>query len=196
VIGAKLLVIKTRALLPKPPAELTPTDDEDVGDQLARQLAEYQRFKQAAAQLRAREAQGMRAYARLNAPPLPTPGPPPALQVTLADLITAVQRRLQLMLPLDEEVVALPAPKIITIAEVRARLYATLRQRAWISFDDLLGLALTRNEVIVTLWTVLELFKRGAITIEQERLFGAISIGRGPAFDAGHPIAIDDGDAS
>ncbi len=195
VIGAKLLVIKTRALLPKPPAELTPADDEDVGDQLARQLAEYQRFKQAAAHLRAREAQGLRAYTRFNAPPMP-PEPPPALQVTLADLITAVQRRLQLMLPLDEEVVALPAPKIITIAEVRARLYATLRQRAWISFDDLLSLAITRNEVIVTLWTVLELFKRGAIAIEQDRLFGAISIGRGPAFDAGHPIAIDEDDES
>jgi segregation and condensation protein A len=193
VIGAKLLVIKTRALLPKPPAELASADDEDVGDQLARQLAEYQRFKRAAAQLRAREEQGLRAYTRMDAPP---PGPPPALQVSLADLITAVQRRLQLMLPLDEEIVAMPAPKIITIAEVRSRLYTTLRQRAWVSFDDLLSLAISRNEVIVTLWTVLELFKRGAIVIEQDQLFGSISVGRGPAFDAGHPVEIDEGDDS
>jgi segregation and condensation protein A len=192
VIGAKLLVIKTRALLPRPPAELTPADEEDVGYQLARQLAEYKRFKDAAARLRTWEQEGRRSYTRLAAPPIPPPGPPPRLSVSLGDLVAAVQRRLQLMLPLEEEIVAMPAPKIITIAEVRARLYTTLRQRAWVSFEDLLSLALTRNEVIVTLWTVLELFKRGAVVIEQEGLFDSISIGRGPAFDAGHPAVIDE----
>ncbi|HEX6291509.1 MAG TPA: ScpA family protein [Herpetosiphonaceae bacterium] len=183
VIGAKLLVIKTRALLPRPPAEVAPKDEEDVGDQLARQLIEYRRFKQAAAQLRAWEQENHRAYTRHAAPPLPPRKPPTTLDVSLADLIVAVQRRLQLMLPLTDEPVAMPAPKIITIADVRARLHDVLRQQSWISFEDLLSLALSRNEVIVTLWTVLELFKRGAIVFQQEQLFAPISIGRGPAFD-------------
>jgi segregation and condensation protein A len=183
VIGAKLLVIKTRALLPRPPAEVAPKDEEDVGDQLARQLIEYRRFKQAAAQLRAWEQENHRAYARRAAPPLPPVKPPPTLDVSLADLVAAVQRRLQLMLPIDDEPVAMPAPKMITIADVRARLHGILRRQSWISFEDLLSLALTRNEVIVTLWTVLELFKRGAIVFEQPQLFASISIGRGPAFD-------------
>jgi segregation and condensation protein A len=191
VIGAKLLVIKTRALLPRPPAEIAPKDEEDVGDQLARQLIEYRRFKQAAAQLREWEQEHRRAYARRAAPPLPPPKPPAKLDVSLADLIAAVERRLQLMLPIEDEAVAMPRAKVITIADVRSRLHSVLRRQSWISFEDLLSLALSRNEVIVTLWTVLELFKRGVIVVGQERLFSPISIGRGPAFDAESGIDIE-----
>jgi segregation and condensation protein A len=93
-----------------------------------------------------------------------------------------MQRRLQLLMPLEAEPTAMPAPKIITIADVRERVRTVLHQRPWTTFDDLLSLALTRNEVIVTLWTVLELFKRQYITIEQQEMFGAIAIGRGGTF--------------
>lgn len=182
VIGAKLLVIKTRALLPRPPAELAPQDEEDVGDQLARQLLEYKQYKAAAAQLRAWEQANRRAYNRVGPPLPPLPPPPTTLDISLAELVAAMQRRLQLLLPLDEPV-AMPAPKIITIADVRTRVYDVLRVQRWTSFEDLLSLALTRNEVIVTLWTVLELFKRRAIVVEQADLFGAIMIGRGTAFE-------------
>lgn len=194
VIGAKLLVIKTRALLPRPPAEVAPRDEDDVGDQLARQLIEYRRFKEAAAQLRAWEQENHRAYARRAAPPLPPARPPAKLDVSMADLLAAVQRRLQLMLPIEDDPIAMPAPKIITIADVRARLHGVLRQQSWISFEDLLSLALSRNEVIVTLWTVLELFKRGMIVFEQERLFTTITIGRGPAFDEKAAITAEPGE--
>lgn len=190
VIGAKLLLIKTRALLPRPPAELARPDDEDIGDQLARQLREYKRFKSAAAQLRAWDVAGQHTYARrpekvpaLAPQPTPDPDEIPKLDVSLADLVATMQRRLQLLLPLEAETVPLPAPKIITIADVRVRIHTVLRHQPWTSFEDLLSLALTRNEVIVTLWTVLELFKREQIVIEQDELYGTISIGRGPAFD-------------
>ncbi len=188
VIGAKLLVIKTRALLPRPPAELLAVDDELSGDDLARQLQEYQRFKAAAQHLRAWDERGNQAYTRqaekiLGLATLP-PRTPPVLDIGLADLVAAMQRRLQLLIPLAAEPTAMPVPKIITIADVRERVRDVLDQRAWTTFDDLLGLALTRNEVIVTLWTVLELFKRRYITIEQHDLFGSIAIGRGDGFTA------------
>lgn len=193
VIGAKLLLIKTRALLPKPPAELTPKDEDDVGDQLARQLSAYKRFKEAAAQLRAWEQEGRRAYTRRAAPPLPPRRVQETkLDVSLAHLVSVVQRRLQLLLPLTDDPVAMPAPKIITIADVRARLYGTLGRQPWTSFEDLLSLALTRNEVIVALWTVLELFKRQAIVFDQQEMFGTIAIGRGPAFDTTATVEIDE----
>lgn len=188
VIGAKLLVIKTRALLPRPPAELaSPEADEDVGEQLARQLIEYQRFKQAAQQLRTWEQQGRRSYARHAAPPIPPQPKPTQLDVSLHDLVTAMQRRMQLLLPLDEQI-PMPVPKVITIADVRAHLNVVLRQQRRISFEDLLSLAFTRNEVIVTLWTVLELFKRGTVTVEQDDLFSPIMIARGPTFDTQTPL--------
>lgn len=192
VIGAKLLVIKTRALLPRPPAELAAKDEEDVGDQLARQLIEYKKYKAAAAHLRAWEQANRRAYNRVGAPPAPPlPPPPTVLDISLADLIAAMQRRLQLLLPLDEPV-AMPVPKIITIADVRARITGVLRAQRWTSFEDVLSLALTRNEVIVTLWTVLELFKRQMIVIEQPEVFGAIMLGRGPLFGQEAPTGDHD----
>lgn len=204
VIGAKLLVIKTRALLPRPPAELAARDEEDVGDQLARQLVEYKRFKTAAAQLHAWEQAGYQSYTR-QADKLAALLPPrgvhtgtdrPPLDVSLADLVAAMQRRMQLLLPLEPDPVAMPAPKIITIADVRTRISAVLQNQTWTTFEDLLSLSLTRNEVIVTLWTVLELFKREQIVIEQHDLFGAVAIGRGPAWVAGFELPLQAGSDS
>src|SRR5215207_1012312 len=69
-IAAQLLLIKSRALLPRPDPPVA-IPDEDSGEQLARQLKEYQRFKQAAAQLRAWENEGRRTWERLTPPPQP-----------------------------------------------------------------------------------------------------------------------------
>lgn len=187
VIGARLLLIKTRALLPRPPVEDVRLTEEGVGDQLARQLREYQHFKQLAAALKEREASGLRTYMRLSAPPLPPQRPvaerSPKLDVDLDDLVRAVERRLKLLQADDDAPVAVPRPRTLTIAEVTQQLRRRLATFSYVTFDDLLGLAVNRNEVIVTLWTILELFKRHAVTIEQSALFEQITIGRGPAFE-------------
>ncbi len=182
VIGARLLLIKTRALLPKPPVELVP-NDEDTGEQLARQLHEYRRFKQAAAQLRAWEAEGRRSFARTAPPPLPPvpPAQPAPLHIDLQDLVALVERRLRIIAA-QADAAPLPVPKVVTIADVRGRVYDMLAMQQWLSFEDLLGFSLTRNEVIVTLWTVLELFKRQVIVFEQQGMFSTITIGRGELF--------------
>jgi segregation and condensation protein A len=185
VIGARLLVLKTRALLPPAPVDDIRLQEEDPGDQLVRQLQEYRRFKEVAATLRDRAESGLRMYGRLGAPPLPTQPAqvdPAPLQVTPDQLLAAVERRLRLLRSDQQPVVAVPQPKTLTIAEVAERLRSRLSAQAWMTFDDLLSLAGTRTEVIVTLWTVLELFKRRVITIEQEALFAPITLGRGADF--------------
>lgn len=183
-IGARLLLLKTRALLPAAPAETLSLVEEDPAEQLVRQLQEYSRFKQAATTLRERAEAGLRTYVRAAPPALPAlPAQDrPPLQVSLAQLVAIVERRLQLMRSDDQETVAVPRPKTLTIVEVTVALRAKLDTHAWMTFDDLLSVAVTRAEVIVTLWTVLELFKRQIITIEQEGLFAQITLGRGPAF--------------
>ena len=149
-----------------------------------RQLQEYSRFKQAAAALRDRAEAGLRTYVRAAPPALPQlPAKDrPFLQVSLTQLVAAVERRLQLMRSDDQEIITVPLPKTLTIAEVTAELRARLDIQAWVTFDDLLSVAMTRTELIVTLWTVLELFKRQIITIQQEDLFAQISLGRGADF--------------
>lgn len=195
VIGARLVVIKTRALLPRPPVEDLRLTEEDAGEQLARQLREYSRFKRLAALLKERDVAGMRSYLRAGEPPLP-PKVTPAeaesrLEVTLDQLVAAVERRLGLLKATEEPAVAVPRPKVLTIAEVAADIQRRLQARAWLTFDDLLSLVATRAELIVTLWTVLELYKRHLIMIQQEDLFAAITIGRGDAF-GGEIVPLDE----
>jgi segregation and condensation protein A len=194
VIAAKLLLIKSRALLPRPAALKGSDEPIDEGVELARQLREYQRYKQAAVLLRAWEEQGHRSYARAAAPPpLPLRRHEP-IDATLAEMIAAVQRRMQLLLPLDPPAAPLPAPKIITVPEMAARIEGRLQRQEWFSFEDLLSLVIQRVEVVVALWAVLELLKRRAIVVEQERTFGPILIGRGPNLGTTdlHALALED----
>jgi segregation and condensation protein A len=191
VMAARLLLIKSRALLPRPPAQPGPDQPIDEAAELARQLREYQRYKQAAQLLRAWEEQGRRSYLRL-APPLPAlPPRDEQLDVSIGDMIAAVQRRMQLLLPLDPPDVPLPAPKVITVPEMADRIRARLQAQDWISFEDLLSLAARRVEVVVALWSVLELLKRRAIVVEQAELFGTITVGRGPNLNDTHLLELE-----
>jgi segregation and condensation protein A len=192
VMAARLLLIKSRALLPRPPAPAGPEQPLDEAAELARQLREYQRYKQAAQLLRAWEAQGRRSYLRFAPPPVPAPLPrDEKLDVTIGDMIAAVQRRMQLMLPLDPPELPLPVPKVITVAEMADRIRQRLQAQRWVSFEDLLSLATQRVEVVVALWSVLELMKRRAIVVEQDELFGPIMVGRGPTLDDTYLLELD-----
>lgn len=168
-MAARLLLLKSRALLPRPPAATEDAAD-DAAD-LVRQLQEYQQYKQLATLLRGYE--GRRTYLRGAPPAIP---PCTDLDHTLADMIAAVQRRMQLILPLEPPAAALPAPKIITVGEMADRIRSRLLERSWVAFEEVLSLAAQRVEVIVALWAVLELLKRRAIVVEQSELFGTIVI--------------------
>lgn len=181
VVAAKLLLIKSRALLPRPAPPRGPEAPLDEAEALARQLRDYQRFKRAAALLLAWHEQGRRLYPRIAPPPLPPAASPLPLDASLDDLLAALQRRLQLRLPIEAPpTVPLPAPKLLTVADVTAQIGNRLAVQSWLSFEDLLPLTVQRVDVIVVLWAVLELLKRRAIVVEQPALFGPIMIGRGP----------------
>lgn len=181
-LAARLLLIKSRALLPRPSAAGPPAPEDADGEALARQLREYRRYKQLAAILRAWHDEERRTYLR-NAPvTVELDLPPPPVRHTLAELLAALERRLQLALPLDEAAALNLAPRL-TIAQVVDRVRARLARAPWFSFEDLFGAVVTREDVIVTFWAVLELLRRRAIVIEQQELFGTISVGRGELFE-------------
>lgn len=176
-LAARLILIKSRALLPRAPSVSVALVDTDA-EQLAAQLELYRRFKQAAEWLRLVHERGYSTFARVAAPPL-TVAPPPA-SYHVADLLQALARRAQLQLPLaDSGRIVLP-PRL-TVAEVADRIRARLARTAWFDFSDLLSPQPTPEEVIVSFWAMLELLKRRAIVIEQATLFGPILIGRGEA---------------
>ena len=171
VVAAKLLLIKSLALLPSPPS--LAAEAEDVGDELVRQLQAYKRFKRIAGLLHDREKQGLHAYVRIA--PLPRPEPQLDLaDVTLSDLLAAVLEALD----------AMPAPPVgdvvtpitVTIDQQIAHIEVKLTRRRQVRFREILSEASTRVEVIVTLFAVLELLKQDRVRVRQEQLFGEIVI--------------------
>jgi segregation and condensation protein A len=173
LIGARLLLIKSRALLPQiQQAAERPSDDN--AEALAEQLRAYQRYKAAAALLREWE-QGRRCYVRTAPPPTVNSVPQP-LDSSVDDLLRALRHRLQLRLPLDEPTVPLPAPKRLTVAEASQLIRARLARQAWVDFVDLVPLQADRVTVLVLFWAILEMLKRREVVVEQHELFGAIGI--------------------
>lgn len=174
VVAAKLLFIKSQALLPKPPPSLADEGEEDVGDQLARQLRAYKQFKLVAQTLRLREEEGLRSFIRL--------APPPKLEprlslgeVSLDDLVAAVRQAL-VVRPPDPVVDEVVSPVNVTIGQQMALIRDELTRRSQVSFQYLLHRAASRVEIIVTFLAVLELIKQYAIEVRQDSLFGEIVI--------------------
>lgn len=181
VIAAKLLLIKSEMLLRRPP-RAPGEEEEDVGDELARQLIEYKKFKEAALELRQREEMGLRAYVRVAPPPkLERPfgwaqdRPLDLGDISLADLVEAVRHALDVRPPIPS-VSEVVAPFTITVAEKMALIEERLERHRRVSFNRLLAHAASRLEIIVTFLAVLELIKLKGIEVQQERLFGEIVI--------------------
>jgi segregation and condensation protein A len=174
VIAAKLLLIKSEVLLPRPPGASSEEEEEDVGDELARQLVVYKKFKEAALELRQREEMGLRTYVRVA--PLPKLERPLDLEdVSLADLVEAVRLALDVRPPIPS-VAEVVTPLTITVAEKMALIEETLESHRQVSFNHLLAQAASRLEIIITFLAVLELIKLKGVEVQQERLFGEIII--------------------
>lgn len=175
VMAARLLVIKSRALLPRPPRPVDPDAEEDPAEELARQLREYRRFRQAASWLLDRETVGARAYVRVaSLPPIPSrlaPG-----EITLQDLLDAMRHALAQIEPAPPSAIATPVT--VTIAQRIARIIKSTSDGRQVHFRSLLGRACTRIDVIVTLLALLELIKQHRVAATQMRLFGDIVITR------------------
>jgi segregation and condensation protein A len=169
VIAAKLIQIKSAALLPKPPT-IEP-EEEDPGEALARQLILYKKFKEASRFLIDREESGMRTY--LHIAQIPKIEPRLDLSgVTLTDLLEAAREILSGKSNIAlNQVVAAPR---VTIRERITRILTLLRNNEKTSFSELVKDNTSRLSVVVTFLAMLELVKRHIIEAEQSGLFSDI----------------------
>jgi len=178
VVAARLLQIKSEALLPRPPSR--EPGEEDPGDALARQLIAYKKYKQVAVLLAERETAGLRTYLRVAPPPSVEPKLDArgltfeALQRAMLDVLLEAARG-----PALNEVVR---PSIVRIRDKIRLLLESLRRNGRTTFRQMLTHARTRLEIVVSFLAILELVKRQQVVVQQAELFGDIEVLPGSAW--------------
>jgi len=183
VMASTLLYIKSRELLPVDQQVEAEGDEEEQDPrwELIRQLVEYKKFKDAATQLQAREAEQENVFPRLPGRlEMESATPPPRPEVSLFDLIHAVSNVLKRFQQRDE-------PRDIfedkwTVSEKLELLRRLIAARGRLRFSELFEQTASRTEVVVTFLALLELIRLKHITVGQQAPFGEIEIWRGPAF--------------
>lgn len=174
VIAARLVQIKSEAILPRPPER--EAGEEDPGTSLVEQLRLYKRFKEIGAWLMERQDRNLRTYLRIAPPPKIEPKLDLS-NLTLQDLHDAAASAFHR----DEEkkslgtVIGLPK---VTIRDKIDLITRTLSEVQRASFRGLLGNSPTRIEIVVTFLALLELVKRYHVDAHQESLFGEIEFER------------------
>lgn len=171
-IGARLLLLKSRSLLPaiEPPAN--PEGDDEDGADLVRRLEAYRAFKLIAAEIGRLDALGPSSFSG-GARPANLAPEATALQAIapslLASLYETIERR-RTPPPLQTDTTIPRA----SVADRIARLRGRLAEAGHVAWTDVCGD--TVDEIVVTLLAVLELVRRGEMTIVQPDLFGPIRL--------------------
>ncbi len=174
VIAAKLVQIKSEALLPRPPVR--EPGEEDTGRSLVEQLKLYKRFKEIGGWLMERQEQNLRTHLRV-APPPKVEAKLDLSNLSLADLLAAGKSAFGREQEKQALGTVIAAPKV-TIREKIDLISSTLKAIQRASFRGLIGDRATRLEIVVTFLALLELVKRYRVAAHQESLFGDIEFER------------------
>jgi segregation and condensation protein A len=174
VLIAALLELKSRLMLPGDEPEEIELDPGEAAEELLARLLDAHRYRAAATHLQERLA-SQQGY-RFRSAPLPPALRRASLQDAVAvydpaRLASAIGELLRLPEPVDLRHMATPK---VTVAERLAHLRELLRRGSF-KFDDAVTSA-DRVTVAVTLFALLELYKQGELTWNQEEPFGEITI--------------------
>lgn len=174
VIAARLLQMKSAALLPRPSIlEKTPAEEDDA-EALIHQLILYRKFKQLSLFLEQKQTMQHRTYLRLLPPTISFEPRLDLSGVTLDDLVQIAQEVFyseKALQPLSE---VMSTPRI-TIRERITSILQSLKQNVVVRFSSVLQNR-HRIEIVVTFLAMLELVKQNIVSTSQTELFGEIEI--------------------
>ncbi len=176
VMAANLIYLKSRSLLPvsvQPPEE--EAEEEDPRWELVRQLIEYKKFKDAAAQLHERELAREALYSRVADLP-DAPAERPLGEVSVFDLIAAfngVLKRINQREDLREIF-----EENFTVSDKIELILKITTGGVPVFFTELFSGVASRAEIVVTFLAVLELIRVKQLKAVQEKTFGEIELRR------------------
>ncbi len=174
---AILMHIKARMLLPKTPLE-NEDEPEDPRTELVERLLEYKRFKDVSAEFHYLEEERRKMFIRRDFGFIRTEEKEPTTEefldkVTLFDLLLAFKRALQNMPKITyHEVKRID----VTVEQQSEYLLNQLKEKKMILFQDLMQQFKEKIVIIVTFVAILELVRKGVITVKQSEVFDDIRI--------------------
>jgi segregation and condensation protein A len=170
-MAARLLRIKAQMLLPR---RLGDDEWEDPRAELVRRLLEYQQIRELVDWLaRAAAVRAERFGRGYEAPP---PDAPPApLQIDLNDLLAAAERVIALI---PEPLLHRVVPRPLDVESATAKIHALLAERDTFGWSDVVGPGATIVDVLSAFIALLELAKRGTLSLAQPEPFAPMVIRR------------------
>ena len=171
-MAAQLLQIKSRLMLPRPPAD---DGEEDPREDLVQRLLDYQQVKAAAQVLSTREAEwhkvvfapglDLQEHAKVEEEPI---------KATLFDLLGAYREALKRFLP-PPPVEVRTAPKTLD-QRIAGGAGGPRPPAAGRPFSGLLAAARSREELVLTFLALLEMARTGRVRLVQSEPFGEIRV--------------------
>jgi len=168
VIAARLLLIKSKALLP------TLEPDEEVDD-LERQLRLYKEFVAASKKINEMILRKRFTFSRDKLPGRTEPEFSPPERLLLADLknvFLVILKRLDPLVKMPKQMIERTISLQQKILEIRDFIF----QQKKLGFKSLVDQAKSKTEVIVNFLALLELLKRAQVKIRQSKTFEDIII--------------------
>lgn len=167
-VGGRLVLLKSRSLLPRPVAAVDEPEPED----LVRQLEQYRALKAVSAQLALRDRTALGGFTRGEAIAVPE-APPPRLAIHQPTLLArALRRRLTTA---ADPVSTVTVKPVVTLREMTRRLLTALGDGTR-SFSRFRDTCTSRDEVLVGFLSLLVLVRRRVIDAQQDRPFGEITL--------------------
>ena len=194
VMAATLLHLKSRLLLPSEEV-VDEESGEDPRAELARQLLEYQRFREAAEMLDRNSMLGRDVFTRVPLRNEAIDGQDVVrdvmdeiYDVSLGDLLDALQEVLKNAEP------GIVHQVLLEQVSLRERVHLVLdllRERTQVAFTDLFSTDISRLQILVTFLAALELVRTRIIDINQDERFGPIMLTLAVSADAPLPETLE-----
>lgn len=174
VMASELIELKSKLLLPNPKKEETEEEEMDPREALIQRLIEYQKYKNLTKEFKELEMKRKDIHTKIpeSLKEYQEEGTVINSDLSLEDLMEALKKVLERK-ELDQPLKTNVTTKEISIEQRRQSIKNILKEKKKVSFFDLFEIP-TKEYIVVTFLTILEMAKKRELIIKQENNFDNI----------------------